>query len=215
MIGHNNILCFLKYKYKPFDKKQCISRIILIWILSALFYFVGSNSFLYGIIMAVVHLMFSILFLRLLNKYSTLMISRFLCDGVTSLCLSLIFAFAAYRFFAFRYGSNTIILLVVLLLICLAVAVSWGIVYLLIKKGYYCTETANKEQKIFPFIGVISGIWFARLIFNGEKIPIESNSMLISMVLLVMAIFFSLGSVNLLKIMLSRTIQTNKQSSDG
>lgn len=178
------------------------------WILSVLLYFVGSNSFLYGIVITAVNLMYTILFLIIINKYSTLMVSRFLCDGVTSLCLSLIFVLASYRFFTFQYGSNTIVLLAFLLLICLAVAIFWGITYLLIKKGYYCTAIADKEKNFLPVIGVVSGICFARFIFNGKKMPIESNSMLISIILLIVAVFFALGSVNLLKVMLSRTKNT-------
>ena len=142
------------------------------------------------------------------------MVSRFLYDGITSLCLSLIFVLVSYRFFAFQYGSNTIILLVFLLLICLAVAIFWGITYLLIKKGYYCTATADKEKNFLPVIAVVSGILFARFVFNGKKIPIESNSMLISIILLIVAVFAALGSVNLLKVMLVKNVQSRDGSTN-
>ena len=67
---NENINSFINYNYIPFDKKQCVKRLILLWILSVVVPLIGKLTVLWGITIALADVLIAVLFLILIIKFS-------------------------------------------------------------------------------------------------------------------------------------------------
>ena len=93
MVDRQCIDEFLDYNFIPFNKKQCIKRIFLVWIVSAIVCFIAGRYVFWIVPLGCVDILISVIFIVLSIKYSKSRISRYLVDGVFWLYMAVILNF--------------------------------------------------------------------------------------------------------------------------
>ena len=111
MVKRESIISFMNYNYTPFSIKQCLIRIVLVWVLSALCC-IGEFSWLIIYIIIFFDIAISAVFGTLSKK-----ISRYLCDGLFCLYVSIILNQAAYRVLTLLVDVNWSLSLIFLALL--------------------------------------------------------------------------------------------------
>ena len=127
---------FVSYGYTPFRKGQCVKRILFLWALSAGVCFIGERH-VWAVGLAAGAVCVSVFFAVLIVRHSSTKRARFLCDGVFSLYLSLLFNLAAYRLFALETGDSWMMAVGFLLLLFGCVLAFLFITFGNIKKGMF------------------------------------------------------------------------------
>lgn len=204
---------FVWFNYKPFDKNQCIKRLIFIWLLSVLICFIGNNGFIWLSIMSLFCVFVSVLFITLIKKYASSAKSRFLCDGVTCLYIAIILDIAAYRLLMIENNDRLMVLLCILLLPVISIITLTFIVCRLIKHDKYSDKQTNSNYLgILALGGTVLGMLIGRFLFSDMQQ--KTSIIIIVVVLMFISVVVSFGSVNLLKVICYNQLY-NQNTGDG
>ncbi len=196
MVNRGNIFSFLNYNYTPFSRKQCLIRILLIWILSLLC-LIGKFSLILMCILLFFNIVISTVFSVLIIRFSNTKISRYLCDGLFCLYIAIILNISSYKALTLIITINWILSLIFLALLILCVCVFLVLVFYYIKSDKYNIQSKTKKSLIFPFLGAGIGLISAK--FFLKDIASDNAVFLVSMILLLLSFIISIGSLNLLK----------------
>lgn len=196
MVNTNNIISFLNFNYTPFSKKQCIVRLIVIWTLSSLCC-IGKFSFLMICVSLIFNIAISTIFCILMVKHQKAKISRYLCDGLTYLYISIILNIASYNFLTLEINESWILSIIFLILLFLCICSFLLLVYFNIKSDKYTIESNIKKSFFSPLIGSVCGIAFTKLFL--QNVSMDISILIVSMILLILSFALSIGSLNLLK----------------
>lgn len=202
----DNINSFINFHYIPFSRKQCLIRIFVIWLLSALC-LVGIEKLISLVFIVLFDVIISIVFGILIFRSPKKKASRFICDGLTCLYDSILLNLLAYRVLTLVFGDNIVVMFVFILLLFLCVFISFLLVLYNIKTDKYKAEADNKSILILSMLGAACGIIFAKLLL--PNISQHYIILLLSVLLLVISFFLSAGSVNLLKAYFIKIITKN------
>ncbi len=205
MVNKQNIMSFLDYNYTPFRIKQCIIRLIVIWILSIALCFIGTFSLLLVCLISFFNIAISTVFCILIIKFRKAKISRFLCDGLTFLYIAIILNMASYRIISLQISDNWILALIFLVLLFLCICFFILIVYFNIKSDKYNVKSIIKKSLSFPLLGGVCGIVVAKLFL--QNISQNSAVLIFSINTLLLSFIVSIGSLALLKAFLIRYIK--------
>lgn len=205
MVNKQNIMSFLDYNYTPFRIKQCIIRLIVIWILSIALCFIGTFSLLLVCLISFFNIAISTVFCILIIKFRKAKISRFLCDGLTSLYIAIILNMASYRIISLQINDNWILALIFLVLLFLCICFFILIVYFNIKSDKYNVKSIIKKSLSFPLLGGVCGIVVAKLFL--QNISQNTAVLILSINTLLLSFIVSIGSLALLKAFLIRYIK--------
>lgn len=205
MVNKQNIMSFLDYNYTPFRIKQCIIRLIVIWILSIALCFIGTFSLLLVCLISFFNIAISTVFCILIIKFRKAKISRFLCDGLTFLYIAIILNMASYRIISLQINDNWILALIFLVLLFICICFFILIVYFNIKSDKYNAKSIIKKSLSFPLAGSVCGIVVAKLFLQN----ISQNSAVLILLIntLLLSFIVSIGSLALLKAFLIRYIK--------
>ena len=182
---------FVSYGYTPFRKGQCVKRILFLWALSAGVCFIGERR-VWAVGLAAGAVCVSVFFAVLIVRHSSTKRARFLCDGVFSLYLSLLFNLAAYRLFALETGDSWMMAVGFLLLLFGCVLVFLFITFRNIKKGVFSKEPTAKQTAILA----------ARFLLTGQ--PQQTVFRLTGALLLILSLLISIPGINILKAVLCK-----------
>jgi uncharacterized membrane protein YdcZ (DUF606 family) len=209
MMDKQHIEEFLDYNFIPFNKKQCIKRILFIWIFSAIVCFLDNRYVFWILPLGCVDVFISIFFAVLIVKYSELRISRYLFDGIFWLYISVILDVAAYRLLTLYTGSNWMLLIMLMSLLIVCILIFAIIVFQNIKSGKYARTYSNKLP-IWSFCGGVLGIFVARVFL--QSLSQEGLTVFLSYLLLVLSLMTSVGSVSLVKAFLHKKLGHSEKS---
>ena len=138
-------------------------------------------------------------FAVLIVRHSSTKRARFLCDGVFSLYLSLLFNLAAYRLFALETGDSWMMAVGFLLLLFGCVLAFLFITFRNIKKGVFSKEPTAKQTAILP---AAVGVLAARFLLMGQ--PQQTVFRLTGALLLILSLLISIPGINILKAVLCK-----------
>ena len=141
-------------------------------------------------------------FAVLIVRHSSTKRARFLCDGVFSLYLSLLFNLAAYRLFALETGDSWMMAVGFLLLLFGCVLAFLFITFRNIKKGVFSKEPTAKQTAILPAAGGAVGVLAARFLLTGQ--PQQTVFRLTGALLLILSLLISIPGINILKAVLCK-----------
>lgn len=192
---------FVSYGYTPFRKGQCVKRILLLWALSAGVCFIGERR-VWAAGLAAGAVCVSVFFAVLIVRYSSAKRARFLCDGVFSLYLSLLFNLAAYRLFALETGDSWMMAAGFLLLLLGCVLAFLFITFRNIKKGVFSKAPAAKQTAILPAACGAVGVLAARFLLAGQ--PQQAVLRLTGALLMILSLLMSIPGMNILKAVLCK-----------
>lgn len=201
---NENINSFINYNYIPFDKKQCVKRLILLWILSVVVPLIGKLTVLWGITIALADVLIAVLFLILIIKFSQKKSARFLCDGGSCLYLSLILDFAAYRVLVLQTGNSRILFFAFLLLLVVNIFVCMFLFHQKVQSDKYWANPTGGISLLTPLVGGSLGYVIVRF-FSPDN-----GFIIISVCLLIASLLISLGSINLLKVFFLKKIEMSE-----
>ncbi len=206
----NNIKSFVFFQYKPFSKSQAIKRLAVIMIISAALSLIGNNSILWLSVTGCLWIMTAVLFIFLIVKRSKNEISRFLCDGVNYLHISLLLVFLSYRLITLNTNERLSLLVLLLLVLVITIGLFSWMTFLNIKKGIFNSENSKKGNTLFPLLFGIGGMLAARL-FLGNKTQ-DTILFIAALISLLLSCIVSIGSLNLIRALLFLRIQSNNIS---
>ena len=92
-----DIAAYLDYKYVPFSKAQCVRRIFIVLLSGAGLCLIRERSLLWAVPVGLLSLLITAAFIALMVRFSSLRISRYLCDGIFGLYIAVIMNLGAYR----------------------------------------------------------------------------------------------------------------------
>lgn len=202
MVNGENIDAFINYNYVPFSKTQTIKRIIMIWISSVALCFLGKGSMLWVIPTGIVSLTISVFFAVLITKYNFSKTSRYMCDGVFYLYMSIILNLASYRVMTLKIGANWLLLIILLLLLLACILLFMIVTLLNIKAGRFVQKNASKKVVSLPFICGLCGILVAKFVLQEQTQ--EATLQMGAILLLILSFVVSIPSVNLLRVVMYR-----------
>lgn len=108
-------------------------------------------------------------FIVLMVRFSSLRISRYLCDGIFGLYIAVIMNLGAYRCTALQAGSSVLRLIAMLGLLLIwaaafaAITVSW------IRAGKFSNADPSKPNFWLPGLFVFAGMGLARVFLQGRS----------------------------------------------
>ncbi len=192
-----NLKAFINFGYIPFSKKQCILRIILLWMFSTIPCILSKQVVYWAIAFAFINILVSIALVTVVVKHSKQKVSRFLCDGIFNLYLSVLLNVSAYRIFYIENGENLWMLFLFLLLMFLVIFAIWMSTIKNIRNDVYGVK--RKESIHAPIIvgGGVLGISFAKYYF--ETNPESAGYIFLAIMLLLISFLTCLGSLGLLR----------------
>lgn len=197
MIDEKRLNEFVNYDYKPFSKKECIKRIVLIWILSMALCFLGHKNAIWFISLFVINTFITIGFVYLLLKKSKEKSSRFLCDGTAYLYYSVILNLAAYRFITLWSDSNIFLAISFLAILPICIILFLFLVYRNIKKDRYNKKKIAVVACGLPISGAVLGFAVARIFV--KDVDQASAILFVAIGLVFLSVLMSIGSLNFLK----------------
>lgn len=197
MINGENVDAFINYNYIPFSKTQAIKRIIMIWISSIALCFLGKGFMLWVIPTGIVSLAMSVFFVVLITKHDLSKTSRYMCDGVFYLYMSIILNLASYRVMTLKIGANWLLLIILLLLLLACILLFMIVTLLNIKAGKFAQKNASKKVVSLPFICGLCGILVAKFVLQEQTQ--EATLQMLAILLLILSFVVSIPSVNLLR----------------
>lgn len=203
MEKQDNIKSFIDYKFVPFKKSQCLKRIIIIWLIGFILCFLGTGTSAWLIAISIYNIIDSVVLFALLFKYSNNKISRFICDGVTYLHVSVLLNLASYRVIVIFSKDDWRLALILILLLLICICAALFIVLSNIKKNNY-SDSGSKYKGIIPVIFGAGGLLFAQAFLQG----LTQNSIinLLAILLMLLSLLIGMGSVQLLKVYFSLRI---------
>lgn len=188
---------FLNYSYTPFSKKQCIRRLILIWLLSIILIFIGPKQLKWVLWAVSPTAIVSILFFFLIIRYPNLRISRFLCDGVAFLHIAILLMLASYRIVAINRGEDGLLLLIMIMIFVINIILFIIITLHNIANDKFNLQDRNQKISMLPFIFAIGGFLLAQLLLEGKS---ENTGLsVLASCLMLLSLMLGVGSLNLMK----------------
>ena len=149
------------------------------------------------LLLGCIDLVLSVFFIILIVKYSHSKISRFLCDGIFFLYVSIVLNLASYMVMTIQDKFNLLLCLVLLSLLFICIFLVLLMTYHNLKSNKYC-ETKKQKQFIFtPFYSGVVGIIVAKLLLK-EQSQQEILSFMASL-LLILSFITGIPSIILLK----------------
>ncbi len=200
MVNSEQINAFINYNYIPFDKKQCIKRLLIIWIASTILCFIRKPVLLWVLLLGIVDLLLSIVFIALVVRYSQLQISRYLCDGLFYLWMAVILNLASYRVMTLLIDPNWLLAIILMGLLILCIAIFVLVTFLNIKSEKFSETGAPRKLLFLPFFSGAIGIMVARILLQGQSQ--EEMLTFVSYILLILSFILGIASINLLKAIL-------------
>lgn len=198
MVNSEKINSYLNYNYIPFNKNQCIKRILIMWIFSIIVCFIGNNSILWALLLGMVNIAVTTLFIFLITKYRSLKLSRYLCDSIFYLYIGIILTFASYRVMVLSISTKPLLLISMMFLLVIWISIFMFAVVLNIKRNKYSKNKSFKMSSSLPLCGAMLGILISRVFLSGRT----QDEVLISMsiMLFILSLMVCLPSVNLMKV---------------
>ncbi len=193
------IRAFVMYNYIPFNKMQCVKRLLAIWITSLMLCLVGGPTVPWILILGVFDLFLSAIFLHLALKHSQSQISRYLCDGIFYLYLAVFFNLVFYRLMSLQNGSNWILAGILLVSLALWIFVFGILTIANIKSGKFSKEKPSTKMKSLPYFCGAMGMLTAGLALQG--VSEQTALTIVSFIFLLPSFTFGIGSINLLKVL--------------
>lgn len=200
MINNEKVQRFIDYNYICFSKKQCIKRILTMLCLSVIVCILKPQKLNCILCFGLTALLISVFFVYLILKRSSDKNSRFLCDGVFYLYISIILNFLSYRVLSFIKETNLWVCLFFFLLLFLFIMLVVVLVIMNIKNDKY--EKGKEINRIYPFAFAIFALIISRLFFRNIAGSVAWQ--IISGCLLLLSFITSIGTLNLLKAYLYR-----------
>ena len=199
----NNIDLFINYNYVPFKKSQCVKRLLLIIILSAPLCFIGNHKTSWVVFTIVFDFVLCCVFITLIAKFSKLKISRFWCDGLFGLYISIILNITSYRIVTLTIGENRLLFILFLFLMFFCIFVYQIVFISKIKANNYSIKSKSKKLSLFSFMGGLFGILTAKVLLAGQSQ--ETIMSFLAFLLLLLSLIFSIvASVSFLKVLLCK-----------
>lgn len=191
------IAAFLKFNYIPFSKAQYIKRLVIIWVAGAVLCFIGGLTAPWILTVAAACLPISALFVALTVRHSQSQMSRYLCDGVFWLYITVTLNLASYRVTVLIIGSDWVLLAVQLTLLAALTLAFVPVVVSNIKHDKYTETAAPPKAAILPYLAAALGMGAAKILLPGQSQ--QTSLAVISAALLLLSLLTAIGSVNLLK----------------
>lgn len=113
-LSTEDIAAYLDYKYVPFSKAQCVRRIFIVLLSGAGLCLIRERSLPWAVPVGLLSLLITAAFIVLMVRFSSLRISRYLCDGIFGLYIAVIMNLGAYRCTALQAGSSVLRLIAML-----------------------------------------------------------------------------------------------------
>ena len=197
MVEHEKISKFINYNYTPFDKKQCLKRLFIVWITSVALSLLGEKNIPWMLMLGLIDLSISIMFITLMARYNQLQIARYLCDGIFYLYMSVTLNLASYRIMAIQNGSNWMLATILMSLLMICICIFVYIVFLNIKSENYSEKSIPKRTISLQCLGGIVGVFVARSLLPGQSQ--QEALTLLSYMLLILSFIMGIPSITLLK----------------
>ena len=192
-----NIQHFLDYQYIPFSKKQCGQRIVLLWVLSLVSVFVGTQAVTWAVLLAVPNLIISVLFALLMLRYPQSRIARYLCDGVTFLHLSVLLMLSAYRIITFYRGKNLLLLMILAAELLADILLFFFLTLRNIADDKYHPDSTKSGSAVIPYVFGAMGFIFAGVVLTGQSQ--KTALTVLAVCFMILSLIMGIGSLNLLK----------------
>ena len=207
---NQNILDFINYQYVPFSKKQCGCRILYLWLASVVLCLLPPHkpSWFFCIFSGTVFV--SGVFIYIMVKLANKQTSRFLCDGLYCLYLSILLTMAAYRINPYMYGYKVLKLVLFLLGLLVCVGLFLLLTFKNIKNGKFGTQSKSSIVPFIPYLFGFLGISFGKMIF--PTLSEQQGTELFSLAILFLAYLVSIPSLQLLKFILA--VRMDKQKAE-
>ena len=199
MAEHQKILNYVNFGFTPFSKRQCIGRIILLWILCGIVYLISKRNLFWIISLGMIVLTETAFFLSLILKKSSGKTARFLSDGVFMCTVAVLLVFASYLISTTNTTDHWLLLIILFSLLLV-----WMIFVLLLVRRNIKADKYNGEQNntvsIWPFVFGAFGILAARILLQGQS---EDTALtIVAVLLMLLSCIFSIGIHFLLKAIL-------------
>ena len=168
-LSTEDIAAYLDYNYIPFKKTQCVGRIFIVLLSGAGLCLIRERSLLWAVPVGLLSLLITAAFIALMVRFSSLRISRYLCDGIFGLYIAVIMNLGAYRCTALQAGSSVLRLIAMLALLLIwaaafaAITVSW------IRAGKFSSSDPSKPNFWLPGLFVFAGMGLARVFLQGQS----------------------------------------------
>lgn len=197
MLDKKNIDAFVNYKFIPFNKVQCVKRLVIVWVLSAILCFIGDQFILWMVPFGIINLIISIAAIILIAKFSDSVISRHLCDGIFCLYVSVILNLTSYKVLTSETGPNWVLAIVLLFLLLICILIFLLITLSNIKADKFSKESTPNGCVSLPFIGGVCGIYAARIFIQGQSQ--QMVSIFGASAFLILSFLLSMPTMGLLK----------------
>ena len=168
-LSTEDIAAYLDYKYVPFSRVQCVRRIFIVLLSGAGLCLIRERSLLWAVPVGLLSLLITAAFIVLMVRFSSLRISRYLCDGAFGLYIAVIMNLGAYRCTTLQAGSSVLRLIAMLALLFIwaaafaAITVSW------IRAGKFSSSDPSKPNFWLPGLFVFAGMGLARVFLQGRS----------------------------------------------
>lgn len=197
MVNLQNIINFIDYGYQPYNRKQCIKRTMLIWLLSFGTSYIGESKLFWMILFSTINIIVCFIFCFVDFKFRHLKLSRFICDGITYLYISIILNLSSYKFFTLYRQQSWYMCIALLILLTLSIIFSLIVIIKSIKSNKYSKQQNDKKMFAFALVGSVCGFCTAHFLLPGTSQ--DTTIMLVGIILLVLSFIIGIGSINLLK----------------
>ena len=195
-----NISDFVNYRYQPLTQREMVTRLITVVVLSAVCCLLGNQKLYWGIGFG----LFNILLVALAGNIYHMGIckknSRFLWDGSSYLCISVILCLISYRILTWTAESNGFLLLSMILFLILSYIFSGVLVVFNIRKGRYSETNQVPSKSPIPFLLAALGFLFAKGFLSCTNA--QNGAQFIAMSLLFISVVVGLGWTNLIRLIL-------------
>lgn len=197
MVRKQNVYNFIMSGYVAFSKVRYIKRLLVLWIVGLATSLIGSANHGWMIATSCINAIVSCVFLALLFQKRAPMKMCFVCEGIFYLCISVFLCMAAYRVAVYESGANWWLFASMLVSLLACIILSLVIVFHNIKNDSYGKHTNPPKSTAAPFVSGMLGMVMASLFLHNAS---QSTLIrIVSAILLLLALLFSSGSMNLLK----------------
>ena len=196
-LSTEDIAAYLDYNYIPFRKTQCVGRIFIVLLSGAGLCLIRERSLLWAVPVGLLSLLITAAFIVLMVRFSSLRISRYLCDGIFGLYIAVIMNLGAYRCTALQAGSSVLRLIAMLGLLLIWVAAFAAITVSWIRAGKFSSSDPSKPNFWLPGLFVFAGMGLARVFLQGRSQ--QTVFAVIAGGLLILSLIMGMLSSNLLR----------------
>ena len=197
MKNTEQISSFIMYNYIPFDKKQCIKRLLVIWVTSFILCFINGPTLPWVLTIGLTDICLSVILVSLIVRYSQSQTSRYLCDGFFWLYISVFLNLTAYKIMVFQGNSNWTLAIVLILSLMVCIFFFILVTLLNIRSGKYSKTNFSKKIVSLPFFCSAIAVLTARLSLQGASQQVALKAL--AYILLLLSFVTSVPSINLLK----------------